>query len=343
MKNILITGGYGFIGSRAIRFFIEKGYNVVNLDNMTYAAQAWLTYDLDEKFISLTGDICDSDLVYEILRQHKIDTIINFAAESHVDNAISGPMIFQQTNYIGTATLLEEARKYWKEKHIDGIFYQVSTDEVFGSLPLDMPSEKFNEYSKLNPRSPYSASKAAAEMLVMSYRATYGMKCIISNCSNNYGPGQHKEKLIPKVINSCMNREPIPIYGDGLNVRDWLYVDDHIDAIYYILSHVDDWYDSDLEFTMRFCIGGYNELSNNKIVNTICNIYDKIVGNKEGESNNFIIYVNDRLGHDRRYAIQPTKLELAGWHPSTKFEDGIEKTVRWYIDELEHMRNNLSK
>lgn len=330
-KNMLITGGCGFIGSHAVKYFDDKGYNVVILDKLTYAAQPELLNDV-KHYELVVGDICDADLVYDILEQHKIDIIINFAAESHVDNSISGPMVFQQTNYIGTAVLLEEARKYWTKynKIKQSKFIQISTDEVFGSLPLDIPTEKFDEESKYSPRSPYSASKAAAEMLVMAYHTTYGMNTIITNCSNNYGPHQHTEKLIPKVIQACKHKSAIPIYGTGENVRDWLYVEDHIDAIDFILGC--DWYVSKEEFNMRFCIGGNNELSNNDIVNIICNEYDKIVGNKPGTSNKLIIYVEDRLGHDKRYAIAPKKLELAGWRPSTKFNEGIEKTIQWYLN-----------
>lgn len=315
-KTILITGGAGFIGSNFI-FHIFKAYpdyRVVCLDKLTYAGNlsTLKTVLEDPRFNFKKIDICDRPAVYAVFEQEKPDIVVNFAAESHVDRSIEDPSVFLQTNIIGTSVLMDACRKYGV-----GRFHQVSTDEVYGDLPLDQPDMFFTERTPIHTSSPYSASKASADLLVMAYHRTFGLPVTISRCSNNYGPYHFPEKLIPLMIVNCLNDKPLPVYGEGLNVRDWLYVEDHCRAIDLIIHNgtVGEVYN----------VGGHNEMRNIDIVKLIC---------KElGKPESLITYVTDRKGHDMRYAIDPTKIHNdLGWLPETKFADGIKKTIQWYLD-----------
>lgn len=331
MKNILVTGGCGFIGSNFVRLCLERCPDVrlVNLDKLTYAGNLANLVDIetDSRYRFVKGDICDAILVEKLFAEEQIDTVVHFAAESHVDRSIEGPAEFIQTNIIGTFTLLESARKAWlggsQIKGHGSRFLHVSTDEVYGSLG---DSGLFTETTPYDPRSPYSASKAASDHLVSAYHHTYGLSTLTTNCSNNYGPYHFPEKLIPLIFNNALKGKELPVYGDGKNVRDWLYVVDHCSAILAVLQKG--------KTGETYNIGGNNEKQNIEIVQTICNILDEKVGLlPSGEPRRSLIrFVKDRPGHDRRYAIDATKIKAElGWEPSVTFEEGIVKTIDWYL------------
>ena len=331
-KSILITGGAGFIGSNFVPYFCQKypDYQIITLDKLTYAGNLDNLRECNEmdNYTFVQGDICDVALLEKIFAQYDIRGIIHFAAESHVDNSITGPRPFIETNILGTFNLLETARKHWmvapnqyKEGYENSRFHHISTDEVYGTLG---DTGLFEETTAYAPNSPYSASKASSDFLVRAYFHTFGMNVTTSNCSNNYGPKQHPEKLIPKIISNCLAEKSIPIYGDGKNIRDWLYVLDHckaIDLIYHT-GRAGETYN----------VGGRNERNNLEIVHTICSILDEKCPRKSGKYADLIIFVQDRAGHDRRYAIDATKLETElGWKAEETFDTGIVKTVEWYL------------
>ncbi len=331
-RNILITGGAGFIGSHVVRLFVTKypDYRIVCLDKLTYAGNLANLCDVEarENFAFVRGDICDYELVESLFRKYDIDGVIHLAAESHVDRSIKDPFTFAQTNVMGTLTLLQAARNYWNGEWEGRRFYHISTDEVYGALCFD--SELFTEQTPYAPHSPYSASKASSDHFVRAYHDTYGMPTIVTNCSNNYGPYQFPEKLIPLFINNIRHGKPLPVYGKGENVRDWLYVEDHARAIDLIFHEG--------KIAESYNIGGFNEWKNIDLIRVIIKTVDRLLGNPEGHSLGLITYVTDRLGHDARYAIDSTKLKTElGWEPSLQFEEGIEKTVRWYLDNQEWM------
>jgi dTDP-glucose 4,6-dehydratase len=332
MKSILVTGCAGFIGSNFVPYFLEKypEYHVVNLDLLTYAGNLANLKEVEGngRYTFVHGDICDRELLKSLYKHHDIRGVIHFAAESHVDNSIKNPGVFVQTNVNGTFTLIDVAYKYWMEKPLifkSGYeacrFHHISTDEVYGTLGA---TGLFTESTPYAPNSPYSASKAGSDMIVRSYYHTYGMNTVITNCSNNYGPKQHNEKLIPTIIRKAINGENIPIYGDGKNIRDWLYVLDHckgIDLAYHA-GKVGEVYN----------IGGRNERNNNYIAGKVCEILDALRPKTEGSYKDQISYVEDRAGHDRRYAIDATRIETElGWKADESFESGIVKTIKWYL------------
>ncbi len=355
-RNILITGGAGFIGSHVVRLFVNKypDYRIVNLDKLTYAGNLANLKDIEQKpnYVFERADICDFDTVCGLFAKYDIDGVIHLAAESHVDRSIKDPFTFAKTNVLGTLSLLQAARLYWEakpERYEDKRFYHISTDEVYGALELTRPEgvhsdisahevygdEFFTETTKYNPHSPYSASKASSDHFVRAFHDTYGMPTVITNCSNNYGPYQFPEKLIPLFINNIRHGKALPVYGKGENVRDWLYVEDHARAIDTIFHNgkVADTYN----------IGGFNEWKNIDLIRVIIKTVDRLLGNPEGTSEHLITFVTDRAGHDMRYAIDSTKLKNElGWEPSLQFEEGIEKTVRWYLDNQEWMDNITS-
>ncbi len=343
MKNVLITGGAGFIGANFVRYLlsVEPDVRVVNLDNLTYAGSLENLNELPgiERYRFVRGDICDRSLVDNLLRRHEIDTIVHFAAESHVDRSILGPEQFILTNVIGTFTLLEAARNYWlDESNSNGEnvrFHHVSTDEVYGSLELDDPA--FTELTAYSPNSPYAASKASSDHLVRAYGHTYGLSYSISNCSNNYGPYQFPEKLIPLMILNALDGKPLPIYGDGQQIRDWLYVKDHCEAIWLILKGG--------QPGETYNIGGNQEVTNLEIVHHICAILDqKAPDSGNAPHNNLIEHVPDRPGHDRRYAMDIRKIHKElGWRPQESLESGLFKTIDWYFDHLEWVSSIKSK
>lgn len=323
--KILVTGGAGFIGSHFLHLIFNryKDYEIFCLDSLTYASniENIKSLNLSPNFTFLKADITNLDLLEDLFLEYKFSHIVHFAAESHVDNSIKDPLVFAKTNVLGTINLLQCAIKYWKDSE-EHLFYHVSTDEVFGALG---PSGKFNESTAYYPNSPYSASKASSDHFVRAYGSTYNLPYLISNCSNNFGPYQHDEKLIPTVIRSIIRNEQIPIYGDGSNIRDWLYVEDHIRAI-------DSIFHSDLR-NQTFCIGGDTELSNLELVKKIIKISDDLLGNEAGYSLDLISFVEDRKGHDFRYAIENSKLkESLGWTPISTFNDSLKITIKWYID-----------
>ncbi len=337
MKNILITGGAGFIGSHVVRLFVNKypQYNIINLDKLTYAGNLENLKDIDQSpnYTFVKADICDFEKMVEIFQTHNIDGVIHLAAESHVDRSIKDPFTFAQTNVMGTLSLLQAAKHYWNGEWEGKMFYHISTDEVYGTL--EFGGGFFTEDTPYDPHSPYSASKASSDHFVRAFADTYGMPCIVTNCSNNYGSYQFPEKLIPLFINNIRQRKPLPVYGKGENVRDWLYVVDHaraIDTIFHKGKAGD-----------TYNIGGFNEWSNIELIKVIIATVDRILGNPEGHSLPLITYVTDRAGHDLRYAIDSTKLsEELGWRPSLQFEEGIELTVRWYIENQEWVDNIVS-
>ena len=378
-RSIVITGGAGFIGSHVVRLFVNKypEYNIINLDKLTYAGNLANLKDIENKpnykFVKM--DICDFEAFYQLMQDEKIDGIIHLAAESHVDRSIKDPFTFAKTNVMGTLALLQAAKLYWESQPtpykivrnsesqnlkkdsntVNCRFYHISTDEVYGALEKNHPEgieppfktvasseghkaygdEFFYETSKYNPHSPYSASKASSDHFVRAYHDTYGMPTIVTNCSNNYGPYQFPEKLIPLFINNIRHRKPLPVYGKGENVRDWLYVEDHARAIDIIFHNG--------KIAETYNIGGFNEWKNIDLVKVMIKTVDRILGNPEGASLDLITYVTDRLGHDARYAIDSTKLQKElGWEPSLQFEEGIEKTVRWYLDNQDWMDNVTS-
>ncbi|MEN8224072.1 MAG: dTDP-glucose 4,6-dehydratase [Bacteroidota bacterium] len=336
MKTILITGGAGFIGSHLIRYMVHKypEYRILNLDKLTYAGNLENLRDIENKsnYLFIRADINDDEAIQKVFADHKIEGIIHLAAESHVDRSISNPTEFIYTNIVGTVNLLNAARHQWKDDLEEKLFYHVSTDEVYGSLG---DTGLFTEATAYDPRSPYSASKASSDHLVRAYHHTFGLPVVISNCSNNYGGYQFPEKLIPLMIHNIKNNKPLPVYGQGLNVRDWLYVEDHASAIdlIYHKGKVGDTYN----------IGGNNEWKNIDLVKLLCRIMDQKLGRDEGTSEKLITFVTDRAGHDLRYAIDSSKLqnELA-WEPSLQFREGLEKTVSWYLANDEWLRNVTS-
>ena len=331
MTSILITGGAGFIGSNFIPYFIDKykEYNIINLDLLTYAGDLENLNECENnpRYTFIEGNICDRELVESIFTTYDIRGVIHFAAESHVDNSISNPGVFIETNVNGTYTLVDVAKNFWldepfiyKKEYKDCRFHHISTDEVYGSLN---ETGLFSEESPYSPNSPYSASKASSDMIVRAYNETYGLSTVITNCSNNYGQKQHDEKFIPTIIKKALNEENIPIYGDGENIRDWLYVLDHckgIDLVYHVGKN-----------SNTYNIGGYNERTNLQIVDTVCTLLDEYVP-KENSYKDLIVFVKDRAGHDRRYAIDSTKIENElGWKADENFESGIKKTIEWYL------------
>ena len=361
-RNIIVTGGAGFIGSHVVRLFVNKypDYYIINLDKLTYAGNLANLDDVKEcpNYTFVKADICDYETICSLMREHHVDGIIHLAAESHVDRSIKDPFTFAQTNVMGTLSLLQAAKEYWEslpEKYEGKRFYHISTDEVYGALELTNPEgiespfttkasskhhhaygeEFFYETTKYNPHSPYSASKASSDHFVRAFHDTYGMPTIVTNCSNNYGPYQFPEKLIPLFINNIRHRKPLPVYGKGENVRDWLFVEDHARAIDLIFHQG--------KIAETYNIGGFNEWKNIDIIKVVINTVDRLLGRKEGEDLDLITYVTDRKGHDMRYAIDSSKLKTElGWEPSLQFEEGIEKTVQWYLDHQKWMDNITS-
>lgn len=365
-RNILITGGAGFIGSHVVRLFVNKypDYHIINLDKLTYAGNLANLHDIKDKpnYTFIKGDICDFGTVLETIRRYNVDGIIHLAAESHVDRSIKDPFTFANTNVIGTLSMLQAARIHWESQEkpweINGVpclFYHISTDEVYGTLEITAPDglespfttkassahhhvygEKFfTEENSYHPHSPYSAAKAASDHFVRSFHDTYGMPTLVTNCSNNYGPYQFPEKLIPLFINNIRHRKPLPVYGRGENVRDWLFVEDHARAIDTIFhkGQVADTYN----------IGGFNEWKNIDLIKVLVNTVDRQLGRAEGEDLDLITFVTDRKGHDMRYAIDSRKLQKElGWEPALQFEEGIELTVRWYLENQEWLDNVTS-
>ena len=336
MKNILVTGGAGFIGSHLVRLLVNKypNYNIVNMDVLTYAGNLENLKDIEgkENYTFVKCDICDLKKVTEVFREYNIDSVIHLAAESHVDRSIEDPFSFAQTNVMGTLSLLQAAKEYWKGNFTNKLFYHVSTDEVYGSLGEE---GFFTETTSYDPHSPYSASKASSDHFVRAFADTYGLPTVISNCSNNYGSYQFPEKLIPLFINNIVHNKPLPVYGKGENVRDWLFVNDHARAIDVIFHNG--------KLGDTYNIGGFNEWKNIDLIKVMIKTVDRLLGREDGTSEKLITYVTDRAGHDLRYAIDSTKLkEELGWQPSLQFEEGIEKTVAWYLDNKEWLKNITS-
>tara|TARA_Y200000002_G_scaffold343605_1_gene316199 strand:- start:462 stop:1514 length:1053 start_codon:yes stop_codon:yes gene_type:complete len=331
MKNILVTGGAGFIGSHLVRLLVNKypEYKIVNMDLLTYAGNLENLKDIENKdnYTFIKCDICNSVKVSQVLNNYNIDSVIHLAAESHVDRSIQDPFSFAKTNVMGTLSLLQAAKNYWKNNFDDKLFYHVSTDEVYGSLGKE---GFFTETTKYDPHSPYSASKASSDHFVRAFGDTYELPIIISNCSNNYGSFQFPEKLIPLFINNIVNNKSLPVYGKGENVRDWLFVNDHARAIDVIFHNG--------KLGETYNIGGFNEWKNIDLIKVIIKTVDRLLDRDEGSSLKLITYVKDRAGHDLRYAIDSTKLkDELGWEPSLQFEEGIEITVKWYLENQDWM------
>ena len=339
-KTILITGGAGFIGSHLVRLFVNKypDYNIVNLDKLTYAGNLANLTDIENapNYEFIKGDIVDADFIHQLFQKYQFDAVIHLAAESHVDRSIASPMDFIMTNIVGTANLLNAAKATWLSPSLregrGGLFYHVSTDEVYGSLGSE---GMFEETTSYDPRSPYSASKASSDHLVRAYFHTYGLPIVISNCSNNYGSHQFPEKLIPLFIHNIKNNKPLPVYGKGENIRDWLWVEDHARAIDVIFHQA--------KIGETYNIGGHNEWKNIDLIKVICKVMDKKLNREAGTSEKLITYVKDRAGHDMRYAIDASKLQNElGWKPSLQFEEGIEKTIDWYLNNEDWLNNVTS-
>ena len=336
MKNILVTGGAGFIGSHLVRLLVNKypEYHIINMDVLTYAGNLDNLKDIEtkENYTFIKCNICDIENVKKVFIDYKIDSVIHLAAESHVDRSIEDPFSFAQTNVMGTLSLLQAAKAYWDTDFTNKLFYHVSTDEVYGSLGEE---GFFTETTSYDPHSPYSASKASSDHFVRAFSDTYGLPVVISNCSNNYGSYQFPEKLIPLFINNIVNNKPLPVYGKGENVRDWLFVNDHARAIDVIFhkGKLGDTYN----------IGGFNEWKNIDLIKVMIKTVDRLLGREDGTSEELITYVTDRAGHDLRYAIDSNKLKNElGWEPSLQFEEGVEKTVAWYLDNSEWLENITS-
>ena len=336
MKNILVTGGAGFIGSHLIRLLVNKypEYHIINMDVLTYAGNLENLKDIEDKenYTFVKCDICDIESVKQVFEVHQIDSVIHLAAESHVDRSIEDPFSFAQTNVMGTLSLLQVAKNYWNTDFENKLFYHVSTDEVYGSLGEE---GFFTENTKYDPHSPYSASKASSDHFVRAFHDTYGLPTVISNCSNNYGSYQFPEKLIPLFINNIVHNKPLPVYGKGENIRDWLFVDDHTRAIDIIFHNG--------KLGDTYNIGGFNEWKNIDLIKVMIKTVDQLLGREEGTSEKLITYVKDRAGHDLRYAIDSKKLkDELGWEPSLQFEEGIEKTVQWYLNNKEWLKRVTS-
>ncbi|MCF8342674.1 MAG: dTDP-glucose 4,6-dehydratase [Chitinophagaceae bacterium] len=336
--KILITGGAGFIGSHVVKLFVTKypNYQIFNLDNLTYAGNLANLSSVENapNYTFIKGDIVDLNFIEGLFIEHQFDGIIHLAAESHVDRSISDPLSFVMTNVVGTCNLLEAARKIWKDTDYSGKrFYHVSTDEVYGEL--HNPEDFFTETTPYDPRSPYSASKASSDHFVRAYGNTYGLPIVITNCSNNYGPNHFPEKLLPLMINNILHNKPLPVYGKGENVRDWLFVEDHARAIDKVFHSG--------KLNETYNIGGFNEWKNIDIVRLLCKIMDEKLGRPVGTSEELITYVNDRAGHDLRYAIDASKImEELNWKPSLQFEEGLEKTVAWFLENQDWLANVTS-
>lgn len=336
MKKILITGGAGFIGSHVVRLMVKKypDYQIFNLDSLTYAGNLTNLTDIEDRpnYHFLKADILEMEVINGLFEKHDFDVVLHLAAESHVDRSISNPLAFIHTNVVGTVNLLNAARKFWQRPFEDKLFFHISTDEVYGSLGNE---GLFTETTAYDPRSPYSASKASSDHFVRAYHHTYGLPFVISNCSNNYGPNQFPEKLIPLFLNNILHMKPLPVYGKGENVRDWLYVEDHAQAIDLIMHQGKN--------GETYNIGGHNEWTNIDLIRLMCNIMDKKLGREPGISESLITYVKDRAGHDLRYAIDASKLQSElGWKPSLQFEEGLEKTVDWYLNNNEWLEQVTS-
>jgi dTDP-glucose 4,6-dehydratase len=336
MKKILITGGAGFIGSHVVRRFVTHypNYKIVNLDVLTYAGNLANLKDIEDKenYSFVKADITNAQQINELFEQESFDAVIHLAAESHVDRSIADPSAFVMTNVIGTVNLLNAAKQYWKGDYESKRFYHVSTDEVYGALG---DKGMFTETTSYDPHSPYSASKASSDHFVRAYHDTYGLDVVISNCSNNYGSHHFPEKLIPLAINNIKNNKPVPVYGKGENVRDWLWVEDHARAIDVIFHQA--------KTGQTYNIGGHNEWKNIDLIHLLCKIMDQKLGREEGDSEKLITFVTDRAGHDLRYAIDSTKLQKElNWVPSLQFEEGLAKTVDWYLENEEWLNNVTS-